>query len=157
MLTNIPTAINNITRNVIKHHPSTFDCIVVRKRVTRIGDATVGGLPTLGGMSVISSDDEEDMTWDLLGNGYAKKAEPFSDSLMMDRRDANNGAADEVRYLVIPETVGAFVPNKNDVFYLIIGNTRLAHEIVGIETTSDIPPYTQRFICNRRDDLHFSV
>jgi hypothetical protein len=157
VLTNIPTAINNVVRNVIIHHPNTYGCVVVRKRVMRTGPESVGGLPTMGGMAVISADDEEDIAWDLLGNGYAMKAEPFAASQMMDRRDANNGYADEVLYLVIPETIGAFVPSKNDVFYLIIGNTRLAHEIVAVETTSDIPPFTQRFVCNRRDDLHFSV
>lgn len=157
MLTNIPEAVNRMVRNVVANHPNTYNCIVVRKRVTRVGAATVGGLPTIGGMSVISSDDEEDVTWDLLGNGYAMKSEPFQAAAMMDRQDANNGAADEYRFLVEPEDAGAFEPKKNDVFYLLIGNVRLAYEIVGVETTSDIPPYTQRYICNRRDDLHFAV
>ena len=30
----------------------------------------------------------------------------------------------------------------------------LAFEVVGIETTVNIPPFTTRYICNRRDDLH---
>lgn len=156
MLNNVPNAINALARNVVINHPNTFGCVAVRKRVTRSGPL-IGGLPTLGGMGVISADDEESIEWDLLGNGYALKSEPFAPSLMMDRRDANNGHADDFRFLIEPEDIGLFEPKKNDVIYLILGDIRMAFEIVGVETTSDIPPYTQRFVCNRRDDLHFSV
>lgn len=234
MLTNVPTAINKLARNVVINHPNSFNCTGVRKRVTRAGPI-VSGLPTMGGMGVISNDDEESIEWDLLGNGYALKAEVFSPSMMMDRQDANNGFADEFRFLIEPEvlqgngtgavftfgvtggvvtsavivsggtgyitgqklafvgvgtgaeatvvaTAGVitsvvlsaggtgytvaptatvadygFTVKKHDVIYLIIGDTRQAFEIVGVETTSDIPPYTKRYVCNIRDDLHFSI
>lgn len=157
MLNMVPETINRMARTVVINHPNTFNCICVRQRVTRTAASSVGGLPTLGGLGVISSDDEEQITWDLLGNGYAMKAEPFQASMMMDRQDANNGALDEFKFLIEPESPGAFAPKKKDVFYLIIGTVRLAYEIVGVETTSDIPPYTQRYICNRRDDMHFAI
>jgi hypothetical protein len=234
MLTNVPTAINALARKVVINHPNSVNIVAVRKRVTRPGPLS-GGLPTMGGMGVISSDDEESIEWDLLGNGYALKAQPFESASMMDRQDANNGSGDEFRYLLEPEvlpgngTGAALTPvitdgvvtsvtivtggtgymdgqnlafvgagtgaiaeiavtdgvitgitvteggtgyttapiatvsdfgfdfKKKDVFYLIIGATRLAYEIIGVETTSDIPPYTQRYITNRRDDLHFSI
>jgi hypothetical protein len=234
MLTNVPIAINALARKVVINHPNTVNIVAVRKRVTR-PDPLSGGLPTMGGMGVISSDDEEAIEWDLLGNGYALKAQPFESASMMDRQDANNGSGDEFRYLLEPEilpgngTGAALTPvvtdgvvtsvtivvggtgymdgqalafvgagtgavgtisvtdgvitgvtvtdggtgyataptatvsdygfdfKKKDVFYLIIGATRLAYEIVDTETTSDIPPYTQRYITNRRDDLHFSI
>jgi hypothetical protein len=117
----------------------------------------VSGLPTLGGMGVMSSDDEESIEWDLLGNGYALPANPFGASPMMDRQDANNGSQDESIFLIEPEDPGLFVPKKHDVIYLVLDDVRLAHEIVSVETTSNIPPYTQRYVCNRRDDLHFSI
>lgn len=234
MLTNVPTAINAMARKVVINHPNSVNIVAVRKRVTRPGPLS-GGLPTMGGMGVISSDDEESIEWDLLGNGYALKAQPFDGASMMDRQDANNGSGDEFRYLLEPEilsgngTGAALTPvvtdgvvtsvtivvggtgymdgqklafvgagtgavaeisvtdgvitgvtvttggtgytaaptatvsgfgfdfKKKDVFYLIIGTTRLAFEIVDTETTSDIPPYTQRYITNRRDDLHFAI
>jgi len=154
MLNNVPEAINKMARNVVINHPNSYNCIAVRKRVTRPG-AVVSGLPTLGGMGVISSDDEESIEWDLLGNGYALKADPFGVSQMMDRQDANNGSEDEFRFLIEPEEEGLFAIKKHDVIYLVFGDVRLAFQIVGVETTSDIPPYTQRYVCNRRDDLHF--
>ncbi|MCK9394218.1 MAG: hypothetical protein M0Q44_01340 [Methylobacter sp.] len=234
MLNNVPDAINKLARNVVINHPNSFNCTGVRKRVTRAGPI-VSGLPTLGGLGVMSNDDEEDIDWDLLGNGYALKAESFSPSMMMDRQDANNGFADEFKFLIEPEVLqgngsgaaftfvvtagvvtsavivsggtgymtgqklvfvgvgtGAvaaivatdgvitsvalsaggtgyavaptatvddygFTVKKHDVIYLIIGDTRQAFEIVGVETTSDIPPYTKRYVCNIRDDLHFAV
>jgi hypothetical protein len=156
MLNNIPIAINKMVRNVVINHPNTYNCVVVRKRVLR-PDPIVGGLPTIGGAMVLSSEDEDDIEYELLGNGYALPAEMFDKSLMMDRQDANNGYQDEFRYLVEPEDENEFTIKKQDIFYLIIDSVRLAFEIVGIETTSNIPPFTQRYACNRRDDLHFAI
>lgn len=162
MLTMVPDAINRMTRTVVINHPNTFNCVVIRQTVTRPSGSSVGGLPTLGGLAVISADDEEQVEWNSLGKGFAMKSEPFQASLMMDRQDANNGAAEEFRFLIEPETIGAFEPKKEDVFYLVYNNlsvggvtvkAHVAYEIVGVETTSDIPPFTQRYICNRRNDL----
>lgn len=157
MLNNVPSAINRMARNVVINHPNTFNCVVIRKRVTRTAPETIGGLPTIGGIGVISSDDEESIAWDTLGNGYALPAEGFQPSQMMDRQDANNGAVDEYRFLIEPEVVDAFDISKNDVFYLIIDVVRLAYEVVSMETTSNIPPYTPRCVCNRRNDLDFTI
>jgi hypothetical protein len=158
MLNNVPEAINRMARNIVINHPNTYNAIVFRKRVLRPADDTIGDLPTLGGLAVISSDDEENVTWDLLGNAYAMKVDPYGQGLMMDRQDANDGGAIEFRYLIEPEIQdglpGGFDVKKNDVMYLVLGDVRLAFEIVAIETTSDIPPYTQRYICNYRGDLN---
>ncbi|MDD5272210.1 MAG: hypothetical protein PHU14_05775 [Methylovulum sp.] len=35
----------------------------------------------------------------------------------------------------------------------ITGNVRVAFEIVAIETIGNIPPFTQRYVCNKRPDL----
>jgi hypothetical protein len=161
MLHNIPEAINRMTRNIVINHPNTYNAIMFRKRVLRTGPETVGGLPALGGLGVINSEDESEFTYDLLGNAYAMAAENYTSGSMMDRQDANNGGIDEYRFLIEPENPeglpGGFSVKKNDVMYLVLGEVRLAYEIVGVETTSNIPPYTQRYVCNRRDDLHTVV
>lgn len=163
MLNNVPVAVNRMARNVVINHPNTFNCQVFRKAVTRAAPDIVGGIPTLGGLSVISSADEVEFEYTFIGNGFALMAEQFSQSAMMDREDANNGFANEYRFLIesedAPPLPTAFEPLKNDVFYLVLGNDpatapKIAYEIVGIETTMNIPPYTKRFVCNRRDDLH---
>jgi hypothetical protein len=162
MLNNVPTAINNLSRNVVINHPNSYNCVMVRKRVTRTGGSEIGGLPTLGGLAVISNEDEESIEYDLLGNAYALEAEVFTPALMMDRQDANNGGIAEYRYLIEPENLigvpGGFEVKKQDVMYLVLSpSIRLAYEIVGIETVGNIPPFTQRYICNLRDDLHLVI
>jgi len=157
MLNNIPRAINRMVRNVVINHPNSLNCVCVRKVVTRPAGEDVAGFPTLGGMSVIDSYDEEQYEYMPLGNGFALKTEMFQPSLMMDSQDANNGQSDDFHFMIEPENAGEFELIKNDVMYLLIGDVRLAFEIVWIETTSDIPPYTQRYICNRRNDLNLSV
>ena len=163
MLHNVPSAINRLARNVVMNHPNAFNCQVYRRTVTRTeGGNEVGGLPTLGGLGEINGNDEEQFSYDWVGNGYMLPAEQFQASSMMDRRDANNGAQNEFRFLVEPEEPegqpGHFVPKKDDVIYMLLGTdltaAKLAFEIVDIETTTNIPPFTQRYICNRRDDLH---
>jgi len=164
MLTNVPAAVKRMARNVVINHPNAYNCQVFRKTVTRPGP-DAGGLPALGGLGVLSSDDEEQFTYDWVGNGYALQAETFQPAAMMDRGDANNGAGTEFKLLIEPEEAaglpGSFEPKKNDVVYLLLGDgpspAKLAFEIVGIEAVLNIPPYTQRFIANRRDDLHVAA
>jgi hypothetical protein len=158
MLNNVPEAINRMARNIVINHPNSYNVVVFRKRILRSEIQNIGGLPTLGGLAVISSEDEADVIWDLLGNGYALEAEPYSQGTMMDRQDANDGGMIEFRYLIEPEIQdglpGGFAVKKNDVMYIVLGDVRLAFEIVNIETTGNIPPYSKRYICNHRDDLN---
>lgn len=166
MLTNVPSAVSRMARNVVINHPNTFSCQVFRKSVTRTADSSVGGLPTLGGLGVIDSSDEEQIEYEFVGNGYAMPAEQFQASSMMDRQDANNFPGEEFRYLIEPEAANAgeegfFTPKKHDVFYLLLGPgdapAKLAFEIISIETALNIPPYTIRYVANRRDDLHVAA
>lgn len=161
MLSNIPAALNRLARNVVINHPNTFNCQLFRKVVTRTAPELVGGLPTLGGLGVLESDDEESFEYEWVGNGYAMPVESFQPSPMMDRGDANNGYADEFRLLIEPEDEGGFVPRKHDVLYLLLGldqgAAKLAFEIVGREAVVNIPPYSIRYLCSRRDDLHVAA
>ena len=161
MLNNAPSSINRLTRNVVLNHPNTFPCEVYRKTVKRTAATSIGGLPTLGELGVLDSMDEEDYEYAFVGNGYVLPAEGFNPSPMMKRDDANLGYADEFRFLVEPEHPSGhaefFMVKGHDVIYLLLDESdtppKLAFEVVGEETTSNIPPYTTRFICNRRDDL----
>jgi len=162
MLINVPNAVNRMARNVVINHPNTFNCQVFRKTVTRQGGEIVDGNPTLGGLAVLDTMDEEQIEYAFVGNGYALPADMFAAAAMVDRRDANIGADDQFRYLIEPEGQSGsdewFELRTHDVIYLLLAATpnppRLAFEIMGTETTSNIPPYTTRYICNRRDDLH---
>lgn len=160
MLNNVPTGINAMARNVIINHPNTFNCEIYRRQVLR-PDPQAGGAPTLGGMMVLSTDDEQDIEWALAGLGYALPAEQFQAAQMMDRRDAHNGEGEEFRFLIEPEEMvgnpGGFEIKNKDVLYLILGEgadaPRLAYEIVAVEAVVNVPPYVPRYVTNRRDDL----
>lgn len=162
MLNNVPSGINTLARNVVVNHPNTFNCELYRKTVKRTAPGPmVGELPTMGQLGVLDSADEEDFEYALLGNGYALPAEGFSPSPMTKTYDANIGFADEFRFLIEPEAQSGhqhwFRPKSHDIVYLLLGDgptpPKLAFEVVGEETTSNIPPYTTRYICNRRDDM----
>lgn len=160
MLTNIPKGLNLMTRNVVIRHPNTFNAEFYRREVIR-EDPAVGDHQTMGGMSVMTIDDEVEIHWTFIGTGYALVADHFQPSMMMDRMDANNGALDEYRFLIEPDLEaqeGGFIPAKNDVFYVVLGDIqdkeapRIAYEIVAIETSINVPPFVPRYVCNRRDD-----
>ncbi|MBY0475413.1 MAG: hypothetical protein K2Q13_10200 [Nitrosomonas sp.] len=158
MLNNVPGAVTRMTRNIVINHPNTWECQIFRKTVNRVGDGVSGGLPTLGGIGVMSADDEEDVTFESIGVGYALQAETFMASSMMDRQDANNGFAGEFRFLIEPEEPsgmpGYFTIKKRDIAYLVISDdVKLAFEIVDIETVINIPPFAMRYVANRRGDL----
>lgn len=160
MLNNVPMGINALARNVVINHPNTYNCEVYRRKVLR-GDPMSGGAPTMGGMMVLSADDETEIEWELVGSGYALPAEQMIGGPMMDRRDAANGEGEEFRFLVEPEEMignpGGFEVKKQDVIYLLLGigesAPKLAYEIVDVEAAVNLPPYVPRYVTNRRADL----
>lgn len=161
MLNNVPKGLNSITRNVVIRHPNTFNAEFYRRTVKR-DEPIEGERQTMGGMMVLTVDDEVEIDWAFMGTGYALVADHFQPAFMMDRGDANNGAMDEYRFLIEPELEtyeGGFILQKNDVFYIVLGDIqdinapRIAYEIIGIETTVNVPPFVPRYVCNRRDDL----
>ncbi|WP_445157649.1 hypothetical protein [Halomonas sp. E14] len=160
MLNNVPSGINAMARNVIIRHPNAYNCEVYRRQIGR-PDPEAGGAPTLGGMMVLNPEDEDDIRWEMVGLGFALPAEQFQPSQMMDRRDANNGYADELRFLVEPEEMigepGGFEVKNRDVIYLLLGEgeqaPKIAYEIVAVEAVVNVPPFVPRYVVNRRDDL----
>lgn len=161
MLNNVPTGINAMARNVIINHPNAYNCEVYRRRFGRASADEAGDAPTLGGMTTISPEDEGDIRWELVGLGFALPGEVFQPSQMMDRRDANNGYADELRFLIEPEEKigdpGGFEVLDRDVLYLLLGEgenaPKIAYEIVEVEAVVNVPPFVPRYVVNRRDDL----
>lgn len=166
MLNNVPAAVNRMARNVVINHPNTFNCQVFRKTVTRAAPTTIGGLPTLGGLGVLDTTDEDEFTYTWIGNGFALPLDQFDPSSMSSHRDAQiSTSANEFRFAIEAEeqagSPGAFTPKKADVFYLLLGSgpgaAKLAFEIVDVETTVNIPPYTSRYVACRRDELHVAA
>ena len=162
MLWNVPKTVNRLTRNVVMNHPNSFNIEVFRKHTTRKGEKYFAGKPTLGGIGVIDSGDEVEYEFEYMGNGYALPAEPFQPGAMVDHKDTHVGEGTDFRFLIELECqTGSddyFELRNHDVIYLLLGGepgneVKVAFEIVTMETTSNIPPYTVRYVCNRRDDL----
>lgn len=156
MLNRVPEAMNRMARNVVMRHPNTYNCNIFRKIIDR-AEPLSGGLPTMGGMGVIASDDEENYHYEFIGNGYVMQATPFEPSSMMDRQDANNGSGGEIEFLIEPE-LDTVVLQKTDVIYRLHGNfIKMAFEIVDVQARVNIPPFCRIYVCNCRDDLHVMI
>jgi hypothetical protein len=164
MLNQAPTAVNALTRNVIVNHPNSYSILVLRKFILRKDDGKLGGKPTIGGMGELDSDDEENIEYRFIGNGYALPAEPFQGAPLVDHNDATSQidpAGQGVRFLIIPQAQAGeedfFTIKTHDIMYLLLDPSddppMMAFEIVGRESTSNIAPYTPRYICNLRNDI----
>jgi hypothetical protein len=158
MLTNVPIGMGRMLRSVVLNHPNTLECQVFRKILLRVAVGISGGLPTVGGLGVISAEDEHDIEYTHVGNGFALAADMFNQSPLFERGDAVLQAENTMSYLIEPEFAlgidGHFDVKKGDVIYMVISDAvRLAVEVVSPETPVNMSPFPSKFLCNRRSDL----
>lgn len=155
---------NKAMRAVVLRHPNSVECAVFRKTVRRVDDqqpGTMGGRPTLGGMGLISSEDEDDFDIQPLGDAYLLPCEAFQPSTMNNRDDGMDAADGVMLYCMIepeanPGSAAYFDLEKNDYVFLVVWDgIYMGYEIVGVETTINIPPFTRRYMLNKRDDLNY--
>lgn len=154
----IPNAVINSQRRIVLKNPNTLPCQVFRMTVQRT-EPVSAGTPTIGGMGVLTPDDEDDVIWQEIGVGYALPLEQYQPGLMVDRQDAQNGAGDDFRYAIEPEherwTDGWFDIKQQDIVLILLHDVvKVAYEVVGLENIVNIPPYAWRYILQRRDDMH---
>lgn len=164
MLTSIPTAVNSAARRVTLRHPNAMPCTVWRKQVTRAtmpGGAAptmMGGLPTLGGMGVLSSSDEDRIEYIELGPASMLSLGQYQPNDMVDRDNgivAELGIEARVEPIAEPGQPGHFVVDKDDLLAVTPGlGVVLAYEVVNVLTQANIPPYVRKLGVMPRDDLH---
>lgn len=166
MLTSVPTAINAASRQVVLRHPNAFDCIVSRKRTLREeadpntgSPSEMGGSPTMGGMGVLRSEDEDQIEYQELGPGRLMFAAPFQASDMIER---DNGLVPELQREVLIESVAApglpghFLADSGDLVVITLApGVLMAYEVATVAGNVHIPPYTRRLVLNPRDDLAY--
>ena len=164
MLHQIPINTNSTMRTVVLRHPNSVEVSVFRKEVKRVDAATpgtMGGLPTLGGMGVLDSEDEDDYDYAELGDGKLLPCEAFQPSDMVDRNDGINAAEGVLMYCMIepmvkPDAPEYFELKTHDLVFLVVWEgIYVGYEVVGRETNINIPPYTRRYMLQKRDDLKF--
>ena len=165
MLTAVPTTIASATRQVVLRHPNSQDCTVWRKQVKRVeadpetGDPSVmGGSPTLGGMGVLRSEDEDEFEYIELGAGKCLPCGVFQPNDLNERDDAplqQPMQEAQVESLAEVGQPGHFIADTTDLVLVTPGlGVVLAYEVASLGTGSNIPPYTRKLVLNPRDDLH---
>lgn len=160
MQNQVPSDINRGSRQVVLRHPNSFSCIIMRKQVNRQADTKLGSMPTIGGMGVLSSDDESDVDWNVVGRGKMLFADSYAPSMHDDRSETLNYA--EAGYLALiehepdDEYPELLTPKKNDIVQLVLlAGASIAYEVTGTQGDVSIPPYTRRYELQKRDDLNY--
>lgn len=172
MLTSVPTAINQSTRQVVLRHPNTMPCTVWRKVIKRVetkgeinpdsptpAEASVfGGMPTLGGMGVLRSEDESDFEYVPLGDARCLFAGPYVPNDLNERDDAvlqQPMQEAQIESIAEPGTPGYFVADTSNLVMITPGlGVVLAYEVATVTGQANIPPYVRKLVLNPRDDLH---
>jgi len=161
----IPASVRKAQRQVIKYHIHTKQCDVYRKVVNRVGEGTVGGAPTFGGMGVLSSEDEHDFEHEYIGKGY------FLPMVEAFHTDGDNFKDDGVNILyrgnVIQADIqpiadegfqGYFIPQKYDIVAVHEGlGVMASYQIVGVTSVQSTLGYTRQYILNAQEDADVGI
>lgn len=165
MIERIPTAVSLALRRVVLRHPRSLDCQVWRRVVTRptagvtgVMEQIMGGLPTLGGMGMLSAEEETSIEYQPLGPArllFCDTAPPMS--TLTDRGNSTVAAEvvdAQVEPLADPGADGHFTPTKGDLVLVLPGlGAVVAFTVEAIPTPTVISPMVRRLTLNRRDDL----
>lgn len=160
MLNQVPTTINRLAARIVHNHPNSIAMQAFRKVVTRTPS------DTLGGLGVLSGEDEDAIEFVFLGTGSALPTaeDSMSPSPLNDNADVTHSDSAELRFMFAPDDPEAdaepWEPEKNDVIVLWLddeGSLKVPLEIVGLESVNNLPPFSTRYVCNRRDDLLWAV
>jgi hypothetical protein len=163
MINEVPIKIMEAARAVTLRHPNSMDCVVLRKQIKRTADESMGGLPTLGGLGVLKSEDEPDFEYVKIGDGkilITSRYEGSSD--MTDRGDAITPTEpmQEAQIVCLDVVVDGVKqpgpdPQKGDLVGAMPGGgVLIGFEIVGVTGSVAIYPYTTKFVIAPRDELH---
>jgi hypothetical protein len=152
---------NLMARNVTLRHPNNMDCEVYRKVVTRASDTETEGYPTLGGMTVLDSEDEAAVDYEDLGAAKLLNCEPFVSAQMVNRDDGVDQSAAEmyvmVEFLTPPTDPDAKVVNKHDVLAIeISADVKIAYEVMEVDAVVNVPPFARRYRIEKRDLMVFA-
>jgi len=156
MINNVPVRITQAAHAVTRRHPNSIDCVILRKVLTAPAGEQMGGLPTLGGMGVLKSEDEPDFEYKRVGLGKILLTGQFSGGDMSDRGD--NIVPDQPMQeaqIVYADELHPFEVQKGDLVGMMPGGGVLVgFEIVGQTGNVAIYPYVTKWVIAPRDELH---
>jgi hypothetical protein len=165
MLSNVAVAVSNSTRQVVLRHPNTMPCTVWRKKIIRVEvnpetdlPSEMGGSPTLGGMGVLRSEEEDDFEYIQLGTGKCLFCGIFQPTDQVERDNAllqSPMQEAQVECDAEPGTEGYFFADTTDMVIIEPGlGTALVYDVATLTGVANIPPYIRKLVLNPRDDLH---
>lgn len=165
MLTRVPESVVHQTRMVTLYHPNAMDCTVWRMQVLRTEvDPATGepsediGAPTLGGLGVMRSEDEDNYEYVELGSAKCMFCGQYQPNDMNERDSAliqANAQEAQVEALAYPGSSDYFVADTNDLVLLHLGlGVIMAFTVAAVTGSLNIPPYNRKLVLNSRDDLH---
>jgi hypothetical protein len=160
MIHAVPEGISRAARQMVMRHPNTMQCVVYRKKVLRESDSEVGGLPTLGGIGVLDSEDETAYEFEELGEGRIIFSGVYgaASGNMNDSGDGVTYAEGAMECRVEPVVEGAFEAKKHDQIQVLPGNGFvIPYEVVGITSPTSIPPYVRKLIVESRQDEQVGI
>lgn len=160
MLNSVPLQIAKGARAVTLRHPNAFDGSAWRKNIIRTAPKQLGGIPTLGGLGVLDSEDEPDYELDELGDCKILMVGQYQPSSLNDRETIVDMQYPQALTLIEPLAEsgedGYFMPDKHDVVFIhIIEGTAIGFEIIDIVGDVNISPYTRKYVLEKRDDLTY--
>lgn len=167
MLSNVPKQVNRASRNVTLRHPNAIDCTVYRKTVNRVSvdePETFAGLPTIGGLGVLDSEDEADYTFTEIGEAKILFGGQFQTG-GSNWNDADTGIifpeppVEAMIECVVSETDdGFFTVSKHDMVMVEPGaGIVIPYQVVGETGSINIPPYNRRFLLQPRADTEVGI
>jgi hypothetical protein len=163
MLNNVSVQVNKANRMATLRHPNAADCTVLRKTVNRVSTddpEEFSGLPTIGGLGVLDSEDEANYDYEEIGEGKIVMMGQFQtnggnwndadDGLLYPEQPMIEGM---IECILKPEEAGFFVASKHDVVLVDMGvGIVIPYQIVGETGSIALPPYTKRYILQARHD-----
>lgn len=154
MLSNVSIQAQRGQRQVTLRHPNSMACTVYRKQVLRTSEEEVGGLPDMGGVGVLDSEDEAAYTYPELGDAKVLFMGVYQgDNNLIDSDDGVTYSEGVMECQIEPLTEGAFEIKKHDRFDVFPGNGMIIpYEVVGRTAPSAIPPYVTKYLVQPRQD-----
>jgi hypothetical protein len=158
MLNNVSIKIAQAARTVALKHPNSMDCAIYRKVLTRRNEdnETLGGLQTLGGLGVLTPEDEAEYEYVEVGEARMYVTNPFQGPVdMTDRNDSMAPGTEMSEALIEPTQVPEFPIKKYDLCAAFPGGgVVVVWEIVSMPTMTGIYPYVTKYVIAPRDDLN---
>jgi hypothetical protein len=120
----------------------------------RTSGDTMGGLPTLGGLGMLKSEDEPEFEYQEMGAAKILMTVPYQGADLVDRGDAIAAPTVQIEALIECIAVPGFEIHKNDLVAAMPGGgVVIAYEIVGMTSSVNIYPYPTKWVVAPRDDL----